>query len=206
MGNSMETHTRIMDLFDEVLQDKKLLEQMKIWILDRKGLRHWSTTKDTATAIDALLSDNAWILNKSKLAQLDFNTTINYKPILKRAKERATKGIEYFRVEFDEFNQSMATIQVTNPNGIPLWGSFHWEYSLKEGSVKKLPIKLSRKVFIERESKIEKRLVLATKENIKLGDKLNTLELKIDVDRDMNYITLRDDILSPFTPINGNER
>ncbi len=190
--SAVERHSMIMELFREVAKDKKSVELMKIWLLKKRENNHWETIKATISAIYALLSDNAWILNKNRLVDIEFNTTINYKPILEKSKKRTTKGIEYFKVLFHDFNKSMSTIKISNPNSSSVWGEISWQYFKDLDKVKrfkKLPITFTKKI-------------ISTHNNsIKMGDKI---EVKIDikVDKDMKFILLKDEIASAFTPVN----
>ncbi len=188
----IEKHTMIMELFREVLKDKNSIELMKIWLIKNREDNHWRTTKATVSAIYALLSDNAWILNKNKLVNIEFNTTIDYKPTLEKAKERATKGIEYLNVVFNNFDKNMSTIKVTNPNNNPVWGELSWQYfkDLNKTEIfNPLPVTITKKI------------IPINKSSIKIGDKIK-VKIDIKVDKNLKYILLKDEISSAFTPVN----
>jgi len=126
---SIETYTQIMKLFDTIAKDKKSVELMKIWILKNRQNSHWKTTKDTQSAIYALLRDNAWVINNSKLVDIKFpNSKMDYKSIIEEAKTHTQKGIEYFQVSFDKFDKSMAKVEINNPNNNSVWGVFSLQY------------------------------------------------------------------------------
>jgi len=125
----IETYTQIIKLFDTLSKDKKMVELMKVWLLKNRQNNHWKITKDTISAIYALLRDNAWIINSSKLIEIKFpNSNIDYKSIVEEAKTHTQKGIGYFRVSFDKLDKSMATIEIINPNNNNVWGVFSLQY------------------------------------------------------------------------------
>jgi len=126
---SIATYTQIIKLFDTLSKDKKMVELMKVWLLKNRQNSHWKTTKDTQSAIYALLRDNAWIINSSKLVEIKFpNSKIDYKSIIEEAKTHTQKGIEYFQVSFDKVDKSMATVEINNPNNNSVWGVFSLQY------------------------------------------------------------------------------
>ncbi|MCK4441444.1 MAG: hypothetical protein KAU90_05520, partial [Sulfurovaceae bacterium] len=130
---NIETHTKIMKLFDTIDRDKKLVEFMKIWLLKNRQNKHWNTTKATSCAIYTLLWNNAWVVNRSKLVNIKFpRSQINYKPIIEEAKKHIQKGIGYLKVSFDKFDKNMATIEINNPNNNSEWGILSWQYIKKD--------------------------------------------------------------------------
>jgi len=125
----IETYTQIIKLFDTLSKDKKIAELMKVWLLKNRQNNHWDTTKSTIDAIYTLLRDNAWVINNSKLVDIQFpNSKIDYKSIVEEAKTHTQKGIGYFQVSFDKFDKSMAIVEINNPNNNSVWGVFSLQY------------------------------------------------------------------------------
>jgi hypothetical protein len=184
----IEKHTMLMELFREVTKDEETIELMKIWLLKNREDNHWKTTKSTVSAVYALLSDSAWILNKNELVDIEFNTTIDYNSTLNSVKEQETKGIEYLRVVFDSFDKNMSKVKVTNPNSSPVWGEISWQYLEDLDSIdsfKPLPVTITKK------------LTPMDKSRVKVGDKIR-VKIDIRVDRDMRFVLLKDEVASAF--------
>ena len=199
----IETHTMMIELFSTITHDKKSVEQLKVWLLKNKQTTHWKTTKATAFAIYALLLDNKWLFN-DKLVDISFDTQIEYKEILKKAKLNAEKGTGYFKASFDEFDKSMATLKVVNPNSNIAWGGLYWQYFEeleKIKTFKETPLTIDKKLFLIQRDKRGENLTPIENQTLKVGDRVK-VRVEIRVDRDMEYIMLKDSRASAFEPIN----
>jgi len=197
----VETHALLIDVFHSVAKDKASVELMKTWLLKNKQTTHWKTTKATASAIYALLSDGKWVKN-DKIVEVSFDTTLPYKEKLKEA--TVQEGTGYFKTSFKKFDSSMATVKAKNPNDGIAWGALYWQYFEEMDKVKtfkETPLTIDKKLFlIEQTSKGE---VLSPIENqvLKVGDKVK-VRIEIRVDRDMEYVMLKDARASAFEPVN----
>jgi len=195
----IETHTLMMSVFKIVANDQKAVKLLTKWLLKNRQMSHWKTTKATASAIYALLSDNQFISN-NRLVDLSFDTAINYHPTLEKAKSTAQEGTGYIKVSFNKFDNKMATIKVKNPNSNIAWGGLYWQYFEnfdKINKSKKSPLSINKRLFlVENEvvTPIEKRA-------INVGDKIK-VHIEIKTDRDMEYIMLKDGRASTLEPLN----
>ena len=198
----IETQATMIEAFDQVAHDQKSVEELKVWLLKNKQTTHWKTTKATLNAIYALLINDSW-LDNNKLVDISFDTKMNYKPIIEKAKKEAEKGTGYFKATFNEFSKAMATIKVTNPNSNIAWGGLYWQYFEdmdKIKSFKETPIKIDKRLYmydiLERNQ-----LIPITDQTLKVGDKVIS-RIEIRVDRDMEFVMLKDGRASAFEPIN----
>ena len=199
----IETHALMIDVFDTITNDKKSVEQLKIWLLKNKQTNHWKTTKATTSAIYALLHNGTW-LDNNRLVDINFDTNITYKPILEKAKLSAQEGTGYIKASFDKFDSSMATITIKNPNSNIAWGGLYWQYFEeldKIKSSKETPLKIDKKLFLVKHGKRGDVLTPIESFPIRVGDKIK-VRVEITVDRDMEYIMLKDGRASAFEPIN----
>jgi uncharacterized protein YfaS (alpha-2-macroglobulin family) len=200
----IETHALMIEVFDTVAKDKKAVEDLKIWLLKQRQTNHWKTTKATSSAIYALLSNNSWI-NSNKLVDIEFKTTKKYQNRLKEAKSKAIKGLGYYKVSYDknEFDSSMATVKVKNPNKSIAWGGLYWQYFEdmdKVKTFKETPLTIDKKLFLIEQSKKGEQLSPISNQNLKVGDRVK-VRIVIKVDRDMEYVMLKDSRASAFEPI-----
>ncbi|SFV52675.1 hypothetical protein MNB_SV-13-1248 [hydrothermal vent metagenome] len=201
----IETHALMIEVFETITDDRKMVENLKIWLLKQRQTSHWKTTKATSSAIYALLSNNDW-LESDKLVNLSFNTTKNYQLKLQEAQRKAIKGLGYYKVSYNnnEFDNSMATVKVTNPNKNIAWGGMYWQYFEdmdKVKTFKETPITIDKKLFLIEETKQGKQLVALNQNMLKVGDKVK-VRIEIRVDRDMEYMMLKDSRASTFEPLN----
>ncbi|MCH9741214.1 MAG: hypothetical protein K0U38_10335 [Epsilonproteobacteria bacterium] len=199
----IETHALMIEVFESIANDKEAVEQLKIWLLKNKQTTDWKTTKATASAIYALLSNNEWLSN-DKLVDVSFDTKIGYQPILEKAKTLAQKGTGYYKATFDNFDKSMSTLTLTNPNSNIAWGGLYWQYFEELDKIKtfkETPLTIDKKLFLVKQSKAGDELIAIDKLPLKVGDKVK-VRIEIRVDRDMEYIMLKDSRASAFEPIN----
>jgi hypothetical protein len=198
----IETQSLMIELFTRVTHDTKSVEELKVWLLKNKQTTHWKTTKATLNAIYALLINDNW-LDNDKLVDISFDTKIDYKPIIEKARKEAQKGTGYFKATFDKFNKSMATIKVTNPNSNIVWGGLYWQYfedMNKIKTFKETPLTIDKKLYIY-DDLGSNQLIPITNQTLKIGDKIKS-RIEIRVDRDMEFIMLKDGRASAFEPIN----
>jgi 5-hydroxyisourate hydrolase-like protein (transthyretin family) len=197
----IETHALLMDVFNTVGNDQESVKLLKTWLLKNKQTNHWKTTKATASAIYALLYDAKWLQNEEQV-ELYFNTTLPYQEELKKATIQAGTG--YIKASFKTFDKSMATVTVNNPNESPAWGALYWQYFEKMDKVKNFKetaLKLTKKLFLIEQRPEGKRLSPIVNQILQVGDKVK-VRIELTVDRNMEYIMLKDTRASTFEPLN----
>jgi len=197
----IETHALMMDVFETVAKDKESVELLKTWLLKNKQTTHWKTTKATASAIYALLSDGEWLKN-DKNVELSFETTLPYKEELEKAEIQTGTG--YIKASYKEFDQSMATVKVNNPNNGLAWGALYWQYFEdmdKVKNFKETPLTLSKELFLIEQTAQGELLSPISNQALNVGDRVK-VRIELRVDRDMEYIMLKDARASAFEPLN----
>ncbi|HRF37921.1 MAG TPA: hypothetical protein PK198_03960, partial [Saprospiraceae bacterium] len=102
-------------------------------------------------------------------------------------------------------SSDLASIKVKNPNKVVAWGSAYWQYFEDLDKIKtfeETPLTLKKQLFREEASSTGP--VLRTIENnraLRPGDKL-IVRIELRVDRDMEYVHMKDMRASGFEPIN----
>lgn len=205
----IETHALMVEVFSEVAQDAAAVEQLKIWLLKNKQTNHWKTTKATANAVYALLrfGDN-WLEN-TRLAEVSFPKVDeeSFQPELIEARRSAEAGTGYFKASWSgkEVSADFSRVKVTNPNNSIAWGAAYWQYFEdldKVGVFKDTPLKLDKQLFKEKIGDRGPELTAITdKAPLEPGDKL-VVRIELRVDRDMEYVHLKDMRASGLEPIN----
>ncbi len=198
----IETHALMIEVFDEVANDEKAVDDLKVWLLKNKQTNHWKTTKATASAVYAmLLRGENWLLEDEPVQIKLGNKTID------QSKMKTEAGTGYFKTSWDgkDIDASMAKVEVKNPNSVVAWGAAYWQYFEDLDKIKTFedtPLKLIKKVFRE-ENTPTGPAIKPVYEQTKLapGDKLK-IRIELRVDRDMEYVHMKDMRASGFEPMN----
>ncbi|MCB0585653.1 MAG: alpha-2-macroglobulin, partial [Phaeodactylibacter sp.] len=199
----------MIEAFSEVAEDKDAVEQMKIWLLKNKQTTHWKTTKATANAVFALLRYGDNWLEDTRLAEVSFPRLDeeSFQPELIEARRSAEAGTGYFKANWsgNEVTTDFSRIKVTNPNKSIAWGAAYWQYFEELDKVdvfKETPLKLDKQLFRETIGDRGPELTAITAESpLEPGDKL-VVRIELRVDRDMEYVHLKDMRASGLEPIN----
>lgn len=198
----IETHALMIEVFDEVANDSKAVDDLKVWLLKAKQTTHWKTTKATSAAVYALLRTGAnWLLEDTPL-----EITLGDKKI-DQSKMDAEAGTGYFKMKWsgEEVTTSMADVKVENPNSVVAWGALYWQYFEdldKVTSFEDTPLKLRKKLFkVVNSDRGPVMTELKEGSQLSLGDKLH-VRIELRVDRPMEYVHMKDMRASGFEPLN----
>lgn len=199
----IESMALMIECFDEVAKDREAVEQMKIWLLKQKQCQDWKTTRATAEAIYALLLKGSDLLASDKLVEVKIGgMAVNPK----ESDNTVEAGTGYFTTNWNgtEIKSDMANITVTKKDDGVAWGAMYWQYfeNLDKITPAATPLKLEKKLFIERNT-ANGPVIEPITENVqlKVGDKIK-VRIELRVDRDMEYIHLKDMRASAFEPVN----
>ncbi|MBI1224053.1 MAG: hypothetical protein GC192_02340 [Bacteroidetes bacterium] len=208
----IETQALMIEVFNDVAADSKSVDDLKVWLLKNKQTNHWKTTKATAAAVYALLtSGDNWLLE-------DQPVTINFgdknspkaaerSAAIAQAQKGAEAGTGYFKLRFDgdKVTKDMANVTVTNPNKVVAWGALYWQYFEQLDKIKtfeETPLTIKKQLLLVQNSdKGEVLKPIAEGAKLKVGDKVK-VRIELRVDRDMEYVHMKDMRASSFEPIN----
>ncbi len=217
----IETHALMIEVFSDVAKDDKAVDDLKTWLLKNKQTNDWKTTKATASAVYALLMNGQNWIAEDKDVKISFNGKN-----LDLSKIQKEDGTGYFKqslvVESRESGienreskdgsgaelwnlEDLSKIKIENPNKVPVWGALYWQYFEnldKIKTFKETPLTLQKQLFREENSDkglIMKPITDATA--LAPGDKLK-VRIELRVDRDMEYVHLKDMRASGFEPTN----
>lgn len=200
----IETQALLIELFSEVAKDVKSVDAMRTWLLKNKQTNNWNTTKATTEATFALLSTGSNWLDTQSLAEIVIGGQELDPIALDDSSVEAGTG--YFKTSWtgSDIQAKMANIRINNANPVSAWGALYWQYfeNLDKISVANTPLKLDKKLFIERMSPTGKVLDPVTSDTeIKIGDKV-IVRIVLRCDRDMQYLHLKDMRGAGMEPIN----
>ncbi|MEO7523249.1 MAG: alpha-2-macroglobulin, partial [Ferruginibacter sp.] len=210
----IESQALMIEAFTEISKDQNTIADLKTWLLKNKQTNNWKTTKATSEAVYALLLQGTDWLSEERNVVINLgNTTFDSKD------EKQEAGTGYFkkRLEGDKVKPGMGNIKVTvsgnNTNsqsanvsatGLPSWGSVYWQYfeNLDKITFAETPLKLSKKLFVEKNT--DKGPVLTPINEgdiVNIGDKIK-VRIELRVDRDMEYVHMKDMRASAMEPTN----
>jgi uncharacterized protein YfaS (alpha-2-macroglobulin family) len=206
------TQALLIEAFQEVGSDIKSVEKMKTWLLKNKQTTHWKTTKATASAVYAFLMNGAnWLVEDQpleiSLGAKKGKINTNWEKKLKQAQSTAEAGTGYFKVAFDEasIDKEMATIKLKNPNSSIAWGGAYWQYFEdldKIQTFEETPLTIKKQLFrVTLTDTGEALKTVKEGDVLQVGEKLK-VRIELRVDRDMEYVHMKDMRASGFEPIN----
>ncbi|MFZ1582865.1 MAG: alpha-2-macroglobulin, partial [Saprospiraceae bacterium] len=203
----IERHSLMIELFTEAVDNKEESDKMKIWLLKNKQTNHWKTSKSTAAAIYALLLQG----EKGDISQW---VTESVQPVIMVGNEllntsitQSESGTGYVKKAWnaESINKEMSTIKVTNNNKSIGWGAAYYQYFEQLDQIKTFadtPLKLNKKLYkVVSTPKGDELTEITENTSLKPGDKLR-IRIELRVDREMEYVHMKDMRASGFEPEN----
>jgi uncharacterized protein YfaS (alpha-2-macroglobulin family) len=199
----VETQALLIEVYDEVANDKKAVDDMKVWLLKQKQTQDWKTTRATSEACYALLRRGTDMLASDELVQVQVgNEKVN--PV-QREDTRIEAGTGYFKTAWTagQITPEMGSIKVTNPNQTVAWGAVYWQYfeNLDKITPAQTPLSIKKQLFLQQNT--DRGIVITPvtdKTDLKTGD-LVTVRIELRVDRAMEYVHMKDMRAAGFEPV-----
>ncbi|MEB8344986.1 MG2 domain-containing protein [Flavobacteriaceae bacterium KMM 6898] len=209
----IETQALLIEAFSEIgksdPEQNQNIENLKKWLLKNKQTNHWQTTKATTYAIYALmLKGNDW-LSVTDAVEVriggdevgPWNTNGPSEEVLP-----IEAGSGYYKTSWNgnEINPKMAEVQLNKKGNGIAWGALYWQYfeDLDKITPAKTPLQLDRKLFLKKDIDFGEELQEITKATqVNVGDLIRT-RIVIKVDREMEFIHLKDMRAAGLEPIN----
>ncbi len=195
----IETQAVMIEAFDEVMNDAEAVEECKVWLLNQKRTQDWKTTKATADAVYALLLRGPNPL----VSDLLIEVTLGDQKIEPKNVEAGT-GYYEKRFQPQEIKPEMGAITVKKTDEGLSWGSVNWQYmedASKVTAYKGTPLKLKKELYTKVYTKKGPVLQPVQGGKLQVGDEL-VVRIELRVDRDMEYVHLKDQRGSGTEPVN----
>jgi hypothetical protein len=202
----IETQAMMIEVFDEVAQDRDAVEECRVWLLKQKQTQDWKTTKATADAVFALLLRGGDLLGSDKLVEVSVggvNVTPGRVGVPGTSQPEAGTGYYEKRFVAGEIKPAMGDIRLRKVDAGVSWGSVHWQYledMSKVSAYEGTPLKL-KKVLFKRMNTARGPVLEAVKGALGVGDEV-VVRLELRVDRDMEFVHLKDQRGSGLEPLN----
>jgi uncharacterized protein YfaS (alpha-2-macroglobulin family) len=203
----IERHALMIELFTESGTGTDETDKMKIWLLKNKQTNHWKTSKATIAALYALLR----IGNDKGISKWVTESAV---PEITAGKENliitsvnSEAGTGYFKKSYSGqmLGKDMADIKITNKNKSVAWGAAYYQYFEQLDKVKifeATPLKIIKKLYkINRTGKGDILAEIGNNTILNPGDKVK-IRIELRVDREMEYVLMKDMRASGFEPVN----
>ncbi len=194
----IETQALMIEAFDEIMGDAEAVEEAKVWLLKQKQTRDWKTTKATADAVYAILLRGADVLGSDAVVEVALaGETVDPGDI--------EPGTGFYEARFvrGEIRPEMGDITVTKTDEGVSWGSVHWQYLEDIGKItphEETPLQLRKRLFVK-ETTARGQELSPVEGPLSVGDEL-VVRVELRVDREMEYVHLKDQRGSGSEPVN----
>lgn len=200
----IETQALLIEAFSEIGDNKKEVEEMKIWLLRNRQTNDWGTTKSTAEACYALLMQGENYLNDNALLQIKLNNE-PLEDLRKEDLKNTETGTGYVKASWrgDEIKTGFGKINVANPNSTIAWGAAYWQYfeNLDKITSAQTGLSIARQYFIAENTDSGTKLnPVSEKQSVRIGDRIKA-RIELRADRDYEYVHLKDMRASGFEPV-----
>ncbi len=196
----IEKQALMIELFTELNQNDADIEALKVWLLKQKQTQDWKTTRATADAIYALLMNG-----KDNLSQTDVVSVSVAGKALNIDKSNTEAGTAYYKQVWnaDDIKPEMGSVELKKKKDGLAWGAVYWQYfeDLDKITRHQTPLNIDKKLFISKNTAEGEVLRPINQQAVKVGDKL-VVRIVLSVDRDMEYVHMKDMRASGLEPLN----
>ena len=202
----IERQALLIEVFEEISKDASVVNDLKTWLLKSKQTNNWESTKATAEACYALLRQGSNWLAESPATTVHLGETE-----IGSNTDATESGTGYFKRALNAaaIKPDMGDIRVSvrasaAANELPGWGAVYWQYfeDLDKITFAETPLKLSKQLFVEINSDNGPVLTPVREgDAVKVGDKIK-VRIELRVDRDMEYVHMKDMRASGLEPVN----
>ena len=194
----IETQALMIEAFAEVMDDKKAVEDCKVWLLKQKQTQDWKTTTATADSIYALICRGDNLLASDALVEVKLGAN-------KVEPEKVEAGTGFYEKRYDgaSVKPEFGDITVKKTDSGVAWGGAHWQYMEDMSKITphtQNPLTLKKTVFVKRDSKAGP-VIEPLSGALEVGDLL-TIRIELRTDRDMEYVHMKDQRGSGLEPVN----
>ena len=204
-NSAIQTHTAILEAFEEINGHTLEIDQMQQWLLRQKEVQNWGAIPSTIDAIHALLLGGNSTLTAKDVVNIKIGTHS-----LSTANTNNTSG--YLKVSYsaNEISPHMLKAEVEKHNSSPSWGGIYLQKFQKLETIKaqKTILTIDKKLYIENiNANGKKELISTNGRTLKIGEKI-IVRLNLSLTQDMQYLHLKDlraACLEPTEQLSGYE-
>jgi len=197
----VETQALMVEAFSLSGKNETQVNDLLTWLLKQKQVQSWNSTKSTADACYALLLGGSNWLNSTDVPDVTLGN-LHVSSLPNQAKAEAGTG--YMRTSFEgnDIKPAMGTIGISKQGKGIAWGAVYWQYfeQLDKITSAKTALQLDKKLFLQTNGPTGAVLTAITNNTeLKPGD-LVKVRIELRVDRDMDFVQMKDMRASGFEP------
>ncbi len=162
-------------------EDKNIVDEMRIWLLQQKRTQMWNTPINSVDAVYAFLNDNVKVLDQREMS----NITIDGKQV---DTSEATAGLGYVKAVEKYDGQKMLQVE-KNTEGTS-WGAVYAQFMQNVREVEDA----SAGISVTRE-------IRNGNKPLKVGDKV-TMRITVKTERDLDFVEIIDRRAACMEPVN----
>ncbi len=199
----IETHSLLIEAFDEVTDDQKTVEELKVWLIQQKRTSDWKTTKATAAATYALLMTGTDFLELEDSVSFVMQTEAAQLNIENAPRE---EGTGYFKAIWkdEEVTREIAQVRINNTGTTAGYGGLYWQYFEDLDKIEQAEaqvLNLSKKLYLVNDTDASAPLTEITTETpLELGQTVR-VQLIVTSQSNMEFIHLKDMRASGLEPV-----
>ncbi len=200
----IETQALLIEAFSEIKNDVKTIDNLKIWLLKNKQTNQWKTTKATTEAVYALLLNGSNWLSVTDAVGVQIGGKEISPTKLENVKVEAGTGYYKTTWNTNEITPKMGEVQISKKGEGIAWGAMYWQYfeDLDKITPAKTPLQLNKKLFLKKNTNTGEEISEITSDtHLKIGD-LVRVRIELKVDRNMEFIHMKDMRASGLEPTN----
>ncbi|UOG74062.1 MG2 domain-containing protein [Hymenobacter tibetensis] len=184
-----ETQATLIEAFDEVRNNQKAVDEMKLWLLKQKQTQNWPSTRATADACYALLLRGSDWLQPTQPVQV----SIGGKAVTPTSQQA---GTGYFKNTFPaaDITPVQGKVSIKKTDAGVAWGALYWQYfeQIDKITPAATPLQVERQLYREQQTSAGPSLERLTSTSpLRVGDVL-VVRLVLRSDRDLEYVHLKD--------------
>lgn len=203
----IETQALLIEAFNEIDNDVRSVEEMKVYLLKNKQTNDWKTTRATVEACNALIATqpNNWDAITQTPEIIIGSTVINPE---NRPDAKTEAGTGYFKTSWQpsEIRPGFGEVRISKQTAGSAWGAVYWQYfeNMDKVQYAATPLSIQKELFVEQNTPNGPTLVALKGDSlnaniVKQGDKV-VVRVIIRTDREMEYVHLKDMRAAGFEP------
>ncbi len=184
----IETQAMMIEALDEVEGDAEAVAACQVWLLKQKQTQHWKTTRGTVDAIYGLLLRGTSLLASNEIVDVALAGQW-----IEPDNIEAGTGFYETRFAGSDVTSDMGHVTVRKQDSGVSWGAVHWQYLEDVGKIKAhedTPLQLVKTLYTKKNTESGP-VLFPVQESLSVGDEL-VVRLELRVDRDMEYVHLKD--------------
>jgi uncharacterized protein YfaS (alpha-2-macroglobulin family) len=192
---TIETQAAIIEAYKSMGKTREIMD-MQVWLMRQKQTQNWSTTRSTADACYAILSNNNFIKNQQSVV-----VSLNNIEIKPEQKEAGTGYYKHF-IEANKISSSLGNVSVNAKTNDFAYGAIYWQYFEDLDKIQSAAsgLSITKKIFkLVNTDKGQTRLETNDQNTLKVGDLIEVV-LVVSSDRNLEFVHIKDGRASGTEP------